>query len=222
MIENLILHSRERTHDILFRGAKGDCVQNNIFHQDDNMLDLYVPDLELDEYENSQTIPKHKISCAKDLVLLAGLDKSGLFLTVFLLSNFYLLIDYTKKHKLKYFVEKFNLKSRELFEAKYSGRSDFSQHKFIATAQIRLFRGLLKGSNCQKFWQSIIKKIQNSVVKLTQDDERVKNVMDEMPSENSLIIASRLGVEYKRACTLVKVLNTILLIKNIIYLAYKF
>jgi hypothetical protein len=178
------------------------------------MLSLYLPDIELDEYENCQTIPKHKISCVKDLVLFAEVDKSGLFLAVFFLSNFYVLIEYIKKKKLGYFVEKFNSKLREIFQTKYSGRSDFSQHKFIDNKDISLFKGLLRGEKLQRFWQSIIKNFQNNV-ELTPADERVqsqlRNALNEMRhggdlGDNSLKdTASRLGVEYKRACRLFKV-----------------
>jgi hypothetical protein len=151
------------------------------------MPDLYVPDLELDEYENG-IIPKHKISCAKDLVQLAEVDKSGLFVTVFFLSNFYVLLDSIKRKKSGCFVEKFNSKLQKIFEAKYSGRSDFSQHKFVDNKKIVLFRGLSLGKKLQKFWLKIIKTFQNTV-ELTPDDERVQlqltNALDEMRREGN-------------------------------------
>jgi hypothetical protein len=167
------------------------------------MLDLYLPDLELDEYENCQTIPKYKISCARDLVQLTEVDKSSLFLAVFFLSNFYVLIEHIKKKKLKYFVEKFNSKLREVFEAKYSGRSDFSQHKFIESNRITLFQSLLSRKNFPRFWQAIIKKFQNTV--------ELKNALDEMHhggnfGDDSLKeVAKSFGVGYQRARRLVKV-----------------
>jgi hypothetical protein len=177
------------------------------------MLELYVPDLELDEYENG-IIPKHKISCARDLVQLAEVDKSGLFVTVFFLSNFYVLLDSIKRKKLGNFIEQFNSKLQKIFGAKYSGRSDFSQHKFIDNTRIQLFRGLSKSAHCQKFWQLIIKKFQNTV-ELTLADEPVQllltNALDKMRlkgdfGDDSLkLIAKSLGVEYQFADRLVEV-----------------
>jgi hypothetical protein len=209
-------HSRDTAHGIYYRGVNGEFVENNTPYRHnphDQMLDWYLPDLELDEYENG-IIPKHKISCAKDIVQLAEVDKSGLFLTVFFLSNFYVLLDYIKRKKLGYFVEKFNSKLQKIFDAKYSGRCNFSQHKFIDSKKIWLFRGLMKGANCQKFWLAIIKKFQNTV-ELTPADERVQlqltNALDKLRhkedfGEDSLkVVAKSLGVGYQRACRLVKV-----------------
>ena len=119
---------------MFYRDENGDFVQETNplnLHVPDNLPELYVPDLELDAYENCQTIPKHKMSCTADVVQLAGIDKSGFFLSAFFLSNINALIHYMQKRKLKIFIEKFNSKSRKLFQAKYSGRSDFSEHKFI-------------------------------------------------------------------------------------------
>jgi hypothetical protein len=120
----------------------------------DNLPEFHVPDLELVEYENCRTIPKHQMSSAKDVVQLAEMDKSGFFLIEFFLSNFDVLIEHIKKTAV--FVEKFNSKSQEIFGAKYSGRADFSQHKFIEKPKIELLRGLLTGERLQKFWKAII------------------------------------------------------------------
>ena len=182
----------------------------------DDLPELHVPNLELDAYENCRTIPKYKMSCAADIVQNAGIDKSGFFLSAFFLSNINVLIDYIKKRKLKLFIEKFNSKSRELFQAKYSERTDFSDHKFIAHKDVRLFKGL-STTSLGDFWRKIMKKWSNAVVKLTPQDEqdqlRLKNDLDEMSAargmgDNSVkMIASRLGIEYTRARRLTRVRN---------------
>jgi hypothetical protein len=138
----------------------------------DDLPELYVPNLELDAYENCMAIPKHKMSCVQDVVQLAGIDKSGFFLSAFFLSNINALIEHIKKRKLKVFVDKFNSKSRELFQAQYSGRSDFSEHKFIKNKEVSLFRGLMT-SSFGDFWRSIMKKWSNTV-ELTPQDEQVQ------------------------------------------------
>jgi hypothetical protein len=184
-------------------------------HDHDNLPELYVPELELDEYEKCRTIPKHTISCAKDVVQLAEIDKSGFFMIAFLLSNFYVLMEHIKYQKTQKFVEKFNAKLREIFQAKYSARSDFSQHKFIEHKKILLFKGLQVGENLQKFWKKILKKFSNNVVEMSPEDERIalllKNALDEMHDQRGLgdnslkMVAARLNVGYNRAYRLIRV-----------------
>jgi hypothetical protein len=202
---------------MFYRDLNGDFIQEynplNL-HVPDDLPELYVPNLELDAYENCRNIPKHKINCASDVVQIAGMDKSGFFLSAFFLSNITALIDYMKKRKLKFFIEKFNSKSRELLQAKYSGKTDFSDHKFIEHKDVSLFKGLMT-SSFGDFWRKIIKKWSNTVVKLTPQDEqdqlKLKNDLDEMSEargmgDNSVkMIASRLGIEYTRARRLTRV-----------------
>jgi hypothetical protein len=208
---------RETTHEIFLRDANGDFLQTNAdpnADPHDNMPKLYVPNVELDEYENCQTIPKHRIMCARDVVQLAGIDKSSLFMVMFLLSNIYVLIKHIQCKKLGNFIWKFNSKLREIFVAKYAGRSDFSQHNFIGDIKLKLFQGLLKGVKYRKFWLAILKNFKNNV-ELTANDKRLQlqltNALDEMRNEGGLggdslkVIAKRLGVGYERACRLAKV-----------------
>ena len=99
---------------------------------------------------------------------LQKIDKSGLFLVIFLLTNIYVFLEFSRRNKFGKFIEKFNSRAQEIFVEKYSERTDFSDHKFIKDTRVTLLRSLI--NNLDIFWLKIIKTFENSVVELTPED----------------------------------------------------